>query len=499
MKHKHRGIPKGKTDYTSLLVSLFLLLLPMLRTDGNFEALFSSVGRLHPVIVHFPIVLILSTAILEYLFGTLKGPVGMMIIKYGYNWSLFTSILACIFGYLLYSTGDYGGELVRYHLWSAIGVSLLLTWSIHFRKRYISTHRWRFRQISRTLLAISALLILFTGHQGGSLTHGPEYLTESITSLIQKRRVESTRASKNPESLLVFQEVITPAFKRNCMKCHNRLNSKSDLDLSSYEAVMSGGKSLIPMLVPGRPDSSELLRRIILPPKHDEYMPPDGKPPLDPAEVSIIEAWIQNGAGVQDTLGTLMNAGDTISQIINEYLPTLANDQANAAAQRRKRLKMGPKLARLGMRLGVEIRPDGDTDSAYYSVSMLFPPKIVDDDVLVKLMPYKSYFSKVSLVSSDVTDEGMYYLGQMPNLQELILAKSCIKGEGLKYLRDLPRLRVLNLSHTDLNNQQLLHLTGFPALEKVYLFNSFVTPEFLETFNTYMHGVDVSFEEGDYY
>ncbi|NND33392.1 MAG: hypothetical protein HKN76_12445, partial [Saprospiraceae bacterium] len=397
MRHSRTRTPKSRTDLGSLLLTMSLLILPLVNTKHNFSFLFDFLGRFHPVIVHFPIVLILATVILEWLFGTFKGPIGLVILRMSYNWSLYTAVVSALLGYMLYRSGDYGGQLIEYHMWSGITVAVLMIWIGNFRRRYKKTHRWRWRQMSRGLLLTAAVLVIITGHQGGSLTHGPEFITEPLTRARHARQMAATDAQKNPEGMEIYRQILLPAFQQKCLKCHNAQNAKSDLDLSSYEALRAGGKSLKPMIVEGKPEESELLRRVTLPVKHEDYMPPDGKPPLLPAEVRILANWIKQGAVEIDTLGSLTE-DDTLNAMLDTYLSNIAQTQVAKQAQRLHRLKTGPKLIRMALDLGLEIRPDESVDSAFYTVSMQFPPKIITDETLAALMPYKDYFSKLSLV-----------------------------------------------------------------------------------------------------
>jgi len=498
MKNLTKGAPRSKTDLVSVLLTGILLLLPAFSAELHLSYAFATLGRLHPIIVHFPIVFIPLTLILEWMFGNFRGPIGISILRFLYNCSLYSAIAAVIVGYLLYLTGDYGGDLVKWHMWSAVGVAILMIWSINLKKSYARTHRWRWKQASKALLILATALIIYTGHQGGSLTHGPEFLTEPITSALKQKRLDGTQVRRAPESLLIFDDILLPAFEQKCLKCHNDQNAKSDLDLSTVEAIHAGGKSLKPMIVAGEPQESELLHRVILPPKHDDFMPPDGKPPLDPTEVLILEAWIQNGASAEDSLGSYL-ADDTLKPLLDEYLPKLAQAQISKEDQRMERLKTGPKLIKIGSSLGLEIRPDPETDSALYTVSMLLPPKVITDETIAKLMPYKDYFSTLSLVSADITDEGLFYIGQMTNLRELILAKSCIKGPGLDLLKNLKNLETINLSHTDVNDENLLFLTKLPALKRAYVFNTFASQAFIETLDQHLKQAKITFEEGSFY
>ena len=42
-----------------------------------------------------------------------------------------------------------------------------------------------------------------------------------------------------------------------------------------------------------------MMRRILLPPDHEDHMPPEGKPPLTVAEATLIRWWIDQGASFE--------------------------------------------------------------------------------------------------------------------------------------------------------------------------------------------------------
>jgi uncharacterized membrane protein len=47
---------------------------------------------------------------------------------------------------------------------------------------------------------------------------------------------------------------------------------------------------------PGKSEASEIVRRLLLPAKHEEHMPPDGKPVLTTAQIALLRFWIDRGA-----------------------------------------------------------------------------------------------------------------------------------------------------------------------------------------------------------
>lgn len=91
-----------------------------------------------------------------------------------------------------------------------------------------------------------------------------------------------------------FGREVYPILERNCFDCHGSSRQEGDLRLDQRQAAFGGGSGG-PPLVPGKPDESELLRRIGLPAGDEEIMPARGEP-LSATEVATIRAWIAQGA-----------------------------------------------------------------------------------------------------------------------------------------------------------------------------------------------------------
>ncbi len=71
-----------------------------------------------------------------------------------------------------------------------------------------------------------------------------------------------------------FTRDIQPILADHCFHCHGQDNEgrKGGLRLDMRDAAFKGGKSGAPAIVPGRPDQSALLMRILA--EDDEVMPP---------------------------------------------------------------------------------------------------------------------------------------------------------------------------------------------------------------------------------
>ncbi|MCE9629214.1 MAG: PSD1 and planctomycete cytochrome C domain-containing protein [Planctomycetia bacterium] len=103
------------------------------------------------------------------------------------------------------------------------------------------------------------------------------------------------------ESAVRFNRDIRPILSDNCFACHGPAEERGgDLRLDSRADAVEdrGGYAAI---VPGKPDESEILRRIL---SHDadEVMPPPKakKPKLTAAQIDLLRQWIADGAPYQN-------------------------------------------------------------------------------------------------------------------------------------------------------------------------------------------------------
>jgi hypothetical protein len=95
---------------------------------------------------------------------------------------------------------------------------------------------------------------------------------------------------------------VRPILSQHCFKCHGpdektrKGGYRLDLRASAIEKTKSG---LIP-IVPGKPDESELVRRIHSDDDSELMPPPATKKPLSPSQKAILKQWITEGAEYKD-------------------------------------------------------------------------------------------------------------------------------------------------------------------------------------------------------
>src|SRR5215472_6828850 len=95
-----------------------------------------------------------------------------------------------------------------------------------------------------------------------------------------------------------FSRDIRPIFNQNCVACHGGVRQKNDVSFIFREEALGKGKSGRRTIVPGDPDSSELISRVTS--KDTDGRMPYHAAPLPPEEISLLRRWISEGAQWSD-------------------------------------------------------------------------------------------------------------------------------------------------------------------------------------------------------
>ncbi|HSI06943.1 MAG: c-type cytochrome domain-containing protein [Rariglobus sp.] len=243
-------------------------------------------GNLHLVFLHLPIGFVVAAVLVEFWRWRRPSAENAWLQGRLLAANAVASLLTAGAGLLLAANGKYDGDLVALHRWTGVACAglAIAAWFVHARGRV-----WMARGTLGVLLAATVV----AGHLGATLTHGP-----AATAFWPTGKPAAKNATTVPVAPVdtVFVKEIQPILTKACIDCHGPEKSKGRLRLDSREAALAGGKSGEPTLVPGKPEQSELLRRVKLPRDDDEAMPSDDGPGLTPAEIAALERWIAAGA-----------------------------------------------------------------------------------------------------------------------------------------------------------------------------------------------------------
>ena len=123
----------------------------------------------------------------------------------------------------------------------------------------------------------------------------------AMRSLLVAFVVGLTAASAVAEEPVLFLRDIWPVLARDCIACHSVKQRYANLQLDSPARILQGG-DIGPAVVPGQPEKSELVRRLLLPAESPDRMPRERKP-LTQAELARVQRWIAEGAKFGDWVG----------------------------------------------------------------------------------------------------------------------------------------------------------------------------------------------------
>lgn len=267
------------------------------------------------MLVHLPIGMLVALAALEIAawFPRFKNA----NTNAGFILALATplAVITAVCGWLLSLGGGYDENLLAWHKWLGTGTAAgCVVAAILFYRGKFNAYR--------ASLFITVALLTVTGHLGGSLTHGSDYLTryapwplKQLLGGSVEKKTSPAMSAENPQELPVFAGLIAPIFENKCVSCHGAAKSKGDLRLDSFAVLMKGGEDGI-VLKPGNAAQSPLLQRVMLPADDDDHMPPHGKPQLTTDEIALLKWWVDAGASETNTVAELRPSAE-IRQIIS--------------------------------------------------------------------------------------------------------------------------------------------------------------------------------------
>lgn len=91
---------------------------------------------------------------------------------------------------------------------------------------------------------------------------------------------------------VTYKDHVLPLLRKHCLNCHNADKASSDLDVSTYQAVMAGGASGEAVKA-GNPGQSLLYR--VTAHEVEPKMPPKGGK-IPEADLAVLKKWIEAGA-----------------------------------------------------------------------------------------------------------------------------------------------------------------------------------------------------------
>ncbi|MEQ2008421.1 MAG: c-type cytochrome domain-containing protein [Limisphaerales bacterium] len=263
-------------------------------------------GPFHSVLLHFPIGFVTMAFLVDLYYLWRRKPEVQQVITLMLGLSVATTLLTIALGLLRAGGAEYDARTLDSHRNYGIAVGVLTVLTLILQRRGYAegtdaAPNRLLRGSYRVLLIANIALLVIAGHQGGNLTHGSNYLTKNAPEFV-KILVEDE--PETPDMALVgateedkfFLEKVKPIFDTKCLSCHGPEKQKGTYRLDQKAIALKGGSSEKTAVKAGDPMASHLVRLILLPPDHEDVMPPTGKGSLTPEEVMAIIRWVQQGA-----------------------------------------------------------------------------------------------------------------------------------------------------------------------------------------------------------
>ena len=424
-------------------------------------------GRLHPLLVHFPIALLLLVPLLEWFGRTrpaLREAAGLVL-----GLALLGAVTAVFAGLALARADGHEGALLANHFRGGVAVAIgtALAWLVreHLRAGYA------------LILTATLGTLTWAAHNGGSLTHGEGYLTESLPPAVkQALHIPEAPAPETYAPGTVFAAAVRPALEKHCFSCHGPDKQKGDYRMDSFAALLAGGKSGRPAVVPGDAAHSEFLHRLLLDPDDEKVMPPRKKPRPTPAEIALLSWWVKQGAARDLTLTAVTRAPASVTALLTSaatsavpageppYVPRVGDYSA-----------LRDEIARLERSLGIRLIPLSQHPGDGLILRTRGAESRFGNAELAQLARVAPFIVEAELAGTRVTDTGLAALKTFSHLERLHLERTAVTGATSGELSALPKLGYLNLCLTAVTDDSLPALANVSGLRQLYLFGSKVT------------------------
>jgi uncharacterized membrane protein len=410
-------------------------------------------GRLHPMLMHLPIgLLILGLLMLIFRKGFKKKSF-QNFLNFVLYFAALSSVLTALAGLLLSVHGEYNADQLQWHLVSGVFLSLL-SWWLLLISLYASDEKYAFDG----LFLLTIITLFTTGHFGSVLTHGEDFVFQPL-------RQENDQLVIVTDSTSLYDAVIHPIFKARCMSCHNDRKAKGKLSMTSVEKILRGGKNG-PIWVAGSLEKSTLIKRIHLPEEDDDHMPPAGKPQLSKNEMSILYKWIAAGADLRKPWSRF---ADSVHFLAQEFIHKGQKPQD-------PRYSFAPASKEVIATLNSPFCTvtSFSVDQPALKVDF-FLAQGYDHQKLEALLKIKDQLVILNLTGMPVKDEDAKIIDQFKNLEKLNLNKTLVTAGFLSSLSGLKNLKTLSLTETSIDRKALESVVKMPSLQQVFLWNSGVS------------------------
>ncbi len=423
-----------------ILLTFFLVFDQYLEIPG----LVGWLGRWHPLVLHFPIVLVLVTVVQYWR----KDNYFDLYL----NLTAFLTLITAITGFILSLEGTARGNLILTHQWLGVSVSYLM--AIWY---WVNQNNQQKFLPPILIQGVMIVLIIITGHYGGMITHGNDFLSLS--------EEDEAGIMTIPDDPIISAHIIQPILNGKCVKCHNTNKAKAELILSSIESINIGGKS---GAIIDRNDygKSKLLTNISLPMDEEGHMPPAEEEQLSGDELTLISSWISHGASA-DLKFSDLDISDPGYAIVDKLiadsknyrwsdLPDISDDEIDKLSSNYIRIM---QLYNRSNALQV----------------IVFPHKNYESSKITRLKSIADNIIELNFSGIPIQNHELDFIGLCQNLEKLNLSNTAVDDEAVNKIKKPGKLIELKIYNSNISDKALDWIAEYPELSDLYVYNTDIT------------------------
>ena len=399
-------------------------------------------GKLHPLVLHFPIVI--GIAIVIYFLFFQNKALEENTEKFILVGNALMASMVALLGLFLSKQDAYDTNTLNLHKWGGLSIAFISCLLIYIKN---STANYK-----KIIALVYLFVLLFFTHQGALLTHGENAL--SIPTPVVAVEVKTVDSS-----LSVYEKAIAPILTQKCVSCHGPDKVKGKLQLQSPELIIKGGKDGN-ILTSFHNEEALLLQRIHLPNADEKHMPPDGKLQLTLEELTLLTKWVKAGGNFTKKISELAKT-DSLAILAMAYkAPSKGSgDKKNTA----------PDLKEFNSNyLTVNYLFNGSEDIEVN----FFQGSFYKIEQLKNLEKIKDKIVSLNMQGMPITKEDLAIIVQFTRLQKLNLNYTNLKIGDLEALKNISSLVNLSICGMDVNQNSLKTLLDKAPFTEIHIWTN---------------------------
>jgi uncharacterized membrane protein len=448
-----------------------------------FSSLAEFFGHFHPLVVHLPIGILLMAVLLHWLSSNPKFQSFKPAVPFVLLCGMITAIVACTSGFLLSISDEYNESIAGWHMWMGISVAVVsILW-------YLKERNARFVTKLKFLSGLLFILIMITGHLGGALTHGSDYLTEPLADMFSDDVNGDVVFAPvaDVQEAVIYSDLVQPVLQSKCYSCHGRNKQKGGLRMDDTLSLMEGGKDGV-VINRRKLEESEMIRRILLPVDNDDHMPPREKGQLSESQMSLLHWWIATGADFRKKVKDF-DPPENMKTVLLGFQEVAGSTDTVSFVPDKPVGKANEKIFDQLNERGIMVQPVGK-ESNYLSVNF-FTDTLVTDEDLNLLLDLKKQLIWLKIGFTDLGDEQMRKISQLVNLRRLNMEHTSVTDKGIEVLKSCADLQYLNVVGTPVTAEGILALKDLGGLRSVYVYQTNITTADWPALQAAMPGVKI--------